>query len=79
FLVSCGMLESQFARPIEQLRKQALDVATGNNRDAMPIDRVDEIGITMRAVSQLGLMFRWLIDDVSQQVLSVRSAVEEIA
>ena len=79
FLVGCGMLESQFARPIEQLRKQALDVATGNNRDAMPIDRVDEIGITMRAVSQLGLMFRWLIDDVSQQVLSVRSAVEEIA
>lgn len=79
FLVGCGMLESQFARPIEQLRKQALDVATGNNRDAMPIDRVDEIGITMRTVSQLGLMFRWLIDDVSQQVLSVRSAVEEIA
>ena len=58
---------------------QALDVATGNNRNALPVDRVDEIGMTMRTISQLGLMFRWLIDDVSQQVINVRSAVEEIA
>ena len=79
FIVGCLFLERQFARPIEQLRQQALDVATGNNRAALMVDRVDEIGITMRTISQLGLMFRWLIDDVSQQVLSVRSAVEEIA
>ena len=79
FAAGCCMLEIQFARPIERLRQQALDVATGNNRSALLVDRVDEIGITMRTISQLGLMFRWLIDDVSQQVLSVRSAVEEIA
>lgn len=79
FAVGCVQFERQFARPIEQLRQQALDVATGNNRAALLVDRVDEIGITMRTISQLGLMFRWLIDDVSQQVLSVRSAVEEIA
>ena len=79
FGAGCYMLETQFARPIERLRQQALDVATGNNRSALSVDRVDEIGITMRTISQLGLMFRWLIDDVSQQVHSVRSAVEEIA
>lgn len=79
FAAGCFMLESQFARPIERLRQQALDVATGNNRSALVVDRVDEIGTAMRTISQLGLMFRWLIDDVSQQVLSVRSAVEEIA
>lgn len=79
FAAGCAMLEVQFARPIERLRQQALDVATGNNRTALVVDRVDEIGMTMRSISQLGLMFRWLIDDVSQQVLSVRSAVEEIA
>lgn len=77
--LGCVLLEFQFARPIEQLRQQALDVATGNNRNALPVDRVDEIGMTMRTISQLGLMFRWLIDDVSQQVINVRSAVEEIA
>ena len=79
FIAGCVLLEQQFARPIERLRQQALDVATGNNRAALVSDRVDEIGMTMRTISQLGLMFRWLIDDVSQQVLSVRSAVEEIA
>ena len=79
FAAGCYMLEAQFARPIERLRQQALDVATGNNRSALVVDRVDEIGVAMRTISQLGLMFRWLIDDVSQQVHSVRSAVEEIA
>ena len=79
FVLASILLEQQLALPIERLRKQALDVATGNNRAALTVDRVDEIGMTMRTISQLGLMFRWLIDDVSQQVLSVRSAVEEIA
>ena len=79
FAMGNMLLEMQFARPIEQLRQQALDVATGSNRAALNVDRVDEIGTTMRTISQLGLMFRWLIDDVSQQVMNVRTAVEEIA
>jgi len=29
--------------------------------------------------SQLGLMFRWLIDDVSEQVINVQRAINEIA
>ena len=79
FAMGNMLLEMQFAHPIEQLRQQALDVATGSNRAALNVDRVDEIGTTMRTISQLGLMFRWLIDDVSQQVMNVRTAVEEIA
>ena len=79
FALASAVLEWQLARPLEQLRQQALDVATGNNRAALDIQRSDEIGTTMRAINQLGLMFRWLIDDVSQQVLHVRTAVEEIA
>jgi aerotaxis receptor len=35
--------------------------------------------MTMRTISQLGLMFRWLIDDVSQQVITVQTAATEIA
>ena len=78
FLV-CAVLEAQFARPLELLRKQALAVATGESRDVAHMDRVDEIGMTMRTISQLGLMFRWLVDDVSQQVLTVQAAATEIA
>jgi aerotaxis receptor len=77
--VMSWILEIQFARPLELLRRQALAVATGQSRDVPPMDRVDEIGMTMRTISQLALMFRWLIDDVSQQVVSVQVGVREIA
>ncbi|NML18779.1 methyl-accepting chemotaxis protein [Azohydromonas caseinilytica] len=72
-------LEAQIARPLEQLREQAIKVVTGENRMAAPMERVDEIGMTLRCIGQLGLMFRWLIDDVSQQVGAVRQAAAEIA
>ncbi len=72
-------LETQLARPLEQLRQCALDVATGNNRDVMHLARVDEIGMTMRTISQLGLMFRWLVDDVSEQTVAVQTTVNSIA
>ena len=72
-------LEAQVAGPLEQLRAQSLRVATGDTQDVEHMNRVDEIGMTLRAVSQLGLMFRWLIDDVSRQVVTVQTAVSEIA
>ncbi|NYT24880.1 PAS domain-containing protein [Alcaligenaceae bacterium] len=77
--ILCLALERQLARPLELLRRRALDVATGNNRNVMNLDRVDEIGMTMRTISQLGLMFRWLVDDVSEQAVAVRTAVNSIA
>lgn len=72
-------LEWQLARPLEQLKRQALAVATGAARNPPRMDRVDEIGMTMRCISQLGLMFRWVIDDVSAQVRTVQTAISEIA
>jgi len=72
-------LEMQIAGPLERLLQQALGVATGANRNVAQMNRVDEIGMTMRTISQLGLMFRWLIDDVSQQVMTVQNATTEIA
>lgn len=58
---------------------QALRVASGESQQVEHMDRVDEIGMTLRTISQLGLMFRWLIDDVSEQVLNVQGASSEIA
>ncbi|WP_395702554.1 methyl-accepting chemotaxis protein [Aquabacterium sp.] len=78
-MVLSALLERQIARPLEQLRAQALAVATGASREVPLMDRVDEIGVTLRAVSQLGLMFRWLIDDVRTQVAAVHTAATEIA
>ncbi|MFP6559175.1 methyl-accepting chemotaxis protein [Paraburkholderia sp. B3] len=78
FLVSLW-LERQISRPLEQVLAQALRVASGESQKAVHIDRVDEIGMTLRTISQLGLMFRWLIDDVSEQVITVQRAINEIA
>ncbi|CBJ35580.1 PAS domain-containing methyl-accepting chemotaxis protein [Ralstonia solanacearum] len=72
-------LQAQIARPLEQTLAQALRVASGESQKAVHMDRVDEIGMTLRTISQLGLMFRWLIDDVSEQVLNVQAASQEIA
>ncbi|WP_175022890.1 methyl-accepting chemotaxis protein [Burkholderia aenigmatica] len=72
-------LDAQIARPLMQLRDQALRVATGESRSGVAMNRVDEIGMTLRTINQLGLMFRWLVDDVSEQVLNVQRASNEIA
>nr|WP_154325435.1 PAS domain-containing methyl-accepting chemotaxis protein [Pantoea sp. 201603H] len=77
-LTSCW-LEQQVSRPVERVCKQALSVATGASHKVEPLDRVDEVGMTLRAIGQLGLMFRWLVDDVSGQALNVLSASDAIA
>lgn len=72
-------LKVQIATPLEKLQELALNVASGESRKVAIADRVDEIGMTLRSISQLGLMFRWLIDDVAEQVVNVQSASQEIA
>ncbi len=72
-------LEQQIVRPLERVCQQALNVATGSCHKVEPLDRVDEIGMTLRAIGQLGLMFRWLVDDVSGQAVNVLGASDAIA
>ncbi|CCG88722.1 methyl-accepting chemotaxis protein [Erwinia piriflorinigrans] len=78
-LLACVWLEMQISRPIERICQQALRVATGADHKVEQMDRVDEVGTTLRAVGQLGLMFRWLVDDVSGQAVNVLSASDAIA
>ncbi|SOF00902.1 methyl-accepting chemotaxis sensory transducer with Pas/Pac sensor [Burkholderia sp. OK233] len=78
-LLASWWLEAQISRPLEQMREQALRVASGESQKVVHMNRVDEIGMTLRTISQLGLMFRWLIDDVSGQVFNVQTASNEIA
>ena len=72
-------LDAQISRPLDLMRQQALGMAMGEKQQVVELDRVDEIGMTMRTINQLGLMVRWVNDDVSQQVLIVQTATNEIA
>ncbi|RDS97792.1 methyl-accepting chemotaxis protein, partial [Burkholderia contaminans] len=70
-------LDAQIVRPLKRLHDQALNVATGESRRGVRMNRVDEIGMTLRTINQLALMFRWLVDDVSEQVHNVQRASNE--
>ena len=72
-------LRNQISNPLAQMREQALRIAAGDVKSALHMNRTDEIGMTMRTIGQLGLMLRWVVDDVSGQVLNAKTATSEIA
>ncbi|MBF7957502.1 methyl-accepting chemotaxis protein [Rahnella victoriana] len=80
FILLLGFwLEWQITRPVEQLCRQTLRVASGASHTVTPMERVDEIGMTLRSVGQLGLICRWMVDDVNDQAHKVRTASESLA
>ena len=78
-LLGTLLFELQIVRPVENVARQALKVATGERNSVQHLKRSDELGLTLRAVGQLGLMCRWLINDVSSQVVSVRDGSDRLA
>jgi aerotaxis receptor len=78
-LAGNGFLQWQIVRPVENVARQALSVATGERNSITHLNRSDELGLILRSVGQLGLMCRWLIHDVSGQVASVRQGSETLA
>ena len=78
-LLGTLVFEQQIVRPVENVARQALRVATGERNSVQHLNRSDELGLTLRAVGQLGLMCRWLINDVSSQVISVRDGSDRLA
>ena len=78
-LLGTLLFEQQIVRPVENVARQALKVATGERNSVEHLNRSDELGLTLRAVGQLGLMCRWLINDVSSQVINVRDGSDQLA
>ncbi|MCQ7058984.1 PAS domain-containing methyl-accepting chemotaxis protein [Escherichia coli] len=78
-LAGTTIFEWQIVRPIENVARQALKVATGERNSVSHLNRSDELGLMLRSVGQLGLMCRWLIHDVSSQVSCVRNDSETLA
>jgi aerotaxis receptor len=72
-------LEQRIARPLQDVLRQAQCVAAGSPGENVQLDRVDEIGMLLRAVNQAGLNLRSLVDDVSQQVAGVERASQGIS
>jgi aerotaxis receptor len=78
-VVAALWLQAQIATPLSHLLEQSLSVAAGQPAPAADFERIDEIGLIMRAVNQSGLNLRSLVDDVSTQISGMQIASGEIA
>ena len=72
-------LEAQIASPLATVVRVAKNAAAGNPERNVTLNRVDEIGMLLRAVNQSALNLRSLVDDVSEQTDGVHLASSEIA
>ncbi len=79
-LLAYGLwLERQITRPLQMVLGQARRVAAGQATEPLQLQRIDAIGMLLRAVNQSGLNLRSLVDDVSLQASGVQHACKAIA
>ena len=78
-LASCFFIERQVVAPLRTIVEQAQTVASGQPGENVHLDRVDEIGMLLRAINQSGLNLRALVDDVAERAYVVDSGSAEIA
>ena len=71
-------LEAQVSRPLDQVLRQALNVAAGQPGEDLRLNRVDEIGMLARAVTQAGLNLRSLTDDIGGQIAGLQTTSDEM-
>ena len=76
---NCLWLRNQIAKPLATVLRVAQAAAAGNPESNVTLNRVDEIGMMLRAVNQSALNLRSLVDDVSAQTEGVHAASSEIA
>ncbi|WP_409307937.1 methyl-accepting chemotaxis protein [Pectobacterium sp. B1J-3] len=72
-------LQKQIANPLGMILKQAQHVVSGRKVKHMHLNRVDEIGLLLRAINQFGLNLHSLVDDVSTQVQGITDVSHKLA
>ncbi|RUP30372.1 MAG: PAS domain-containing methyl-accepting chemotaxis protein [Curvibacter sp.] len=71
-------LDRTIAAPLRSVLVQALRVAAGHPAQVTDLNRIDEVGMILRAVNQAGLNLRSLVDDVGGQISGLRAVSSEI-
>ncbi|MGD9943521.1 MAG: methyl-accepting chemotaxis protein [Burkholderiaceae bacterium] len=78
-LMAALWLEAGIARPLSQVLKQANAVAAGQPGARDTLQRVDEIGMLLRAINQAGLNLRAMVGDVAAQMQGIEQSNQRIA
>jgi len=72
-------LEARIAAPLARILAQAQAIASGQPAANLHMNRVDEIGMTLRAVNQAGLNLRALLGDVAEQMAGLQQGNAQVA
>ncbi|MFP9228319.1 methyl-accepting chemotaxis protein [Pectobacterium cacticida] len=78
-IITSELLVQHLAKPLEKILQQAINSASGQADNTFQLNRVDEIGMLLRAVNQSGMNFRTFVDDVNGKLAELRHACSDIA
>ena len=78
-LVGGLMLEQQIAVPLERILREAKRAARGEACQEAGLDRIDEIGMLMRATHQANLNLQALLKDVTRRSGAVGASSDTVA
>lgn len=72
-------LQKHISQPLRVILKQAQHVVSGRKVKHIHLNRVDEIGLLLRAINQFGLNLHSLVDDVGTQVRGITTVSNKLA
>jgi len=78
-VLATALLERRIAAPLEGILAQSQAIASGHAGRHETLDRVDEIGLILRAVNQISLSQRALVNDIGDRASIVDTGSAEIA
>lgn len=78
-LLASVWLETRIAKPLTHILAQAKAIAAGQPGTNVHMDRIDEIGMTLRAVNQSGLNLRALTGDIAAQMHGMQRSNAQLA
>jgi len=73
------MLEQQIAAPLERVLEEAKRAAHGQSSQEAGLDRIDEIGMLMRAIHQANLNLQALLKDVTRRSSAIGASSTTVA
>ena len=79
FLLADWFLRRQISRPVGMVLRHLQDIATGKEPGSPRLDRVDEIGMMLRNVNQVGIRLYSLVNDTDVQIREMLVAGSQLA
>jgi len=78
FVIAGTILQIRLVNPLKTIASEVTDVASGKHPELLQLNRIDELGVMLRGVNQLGLNMQSLVRDVNDQVEAMRDTTDSL-